>query len=39
MYNIMDAENEFEQCWKNPLYTPIELDDVRPFNHEVQQWL
>ena len=32
MYNIMKAENEFEQCWKNPLYTPIELDDV-DINH------
>ena len=29
MYNtIMDAEREFEKCWRNPIYTQIELDDV-----------
>ena len=30
--NIAEAESEFEKCWKNPSYTPIELDDV-DINH------
>jgi hypothetical protein len=29
MYNtVVKAEEEFEKCWHNRLYTPIELDDV-----------
>jgi len=26
--NCLDAEKEFENCWSNPNYTAIELDDV-----------
>lgn len=26
--NCLDAENEFENCWRNPTYTAIQLDDV-----------
>lgn len=26
--NCLDAEAEFEACWRNPKYTAIQLDDV-----------
>jgi hypothetical protein len=31
MYDtILEAQDEFEKCWLNPLYTPIEVSAICP---------
>ena len=36
--NCLDAEKEFEKCWRDPRYTVIQLDDV-DVNHSLSYYV